>query len=59
MANLGDRCAVGSIAPDTGRYKHSVCENTIIVNKGEKLPPCQMGHCPNKGADWILKNKLT
>lgn len=59
MANVGDRVSVGSTAPDTGQYKHSVCTNTIIINKGEKVPPCGLSSCPNKGANWILNKKLT
>lgn len=59
MANVGDRCKVGSDAPDTGRYKHSACTNTAIFNKGNNLTPCQNRQCPNIGADWILIQKLT
>lgn len=59
MANVGDRVKVGSNAPDTGQYKHTVCSNTIILNKSNNVPPCSMGACPNKGADWILNKKLT
>lgn len=59
MANIGDRVSVGGLAPVTGRYKHSVCDNTIIINKGEKVPPCSVKKCPLKGAEWVLKDKLT
>lgn len=59
MANVGDRCRVNTDAPDTGRYKHSMCANTAIFNRGNNLAPCQNPACPNKGADWILQAKLT
>lgn len=59
MAKVGDIVVVGSLAPVTGRYKHSACANTIIINKGEKVPPCSMPACPNKGAHWILQAVLT
>jgi hypothetical protein len=59
MANVGDRCPVGTRASDTGRYKHSVCPNTEIFNKGNVLAPCADRACPKKGADWILQQKLT
>ena len=59
MANVGDRIPVGTKAPDTGQYKHTVCTNTIILNKGNPAPPCSVSSCPNKGADWILNKKLT
>jgi hypothetical protein len=59
MANVGDRIPVSSIAPETGQYKHSACSNTIVLNKGNKVPPCTMGSCPNKGADWIFNKRLT
>ncbi len=59
MANVGDKVSVSSNTPDTGQYKHSVCPNTIILNKGNKVPPCSMSACNNKGADWILAKKLT
>ncbi len=52
MATIGQRVPVGSNAPATGQYKHTVCPNTIIINKDEKVPPCGRGACPNKGADW-------
>ena len=59
MANVGESFHVGTPAPDTGRYKHSVCTNTEIFNKGNKLAPCANHACPNKGAAWILQAKLT
>ncbi|MCK9568596.1 hypothetical protein M0R72_06615 [Candidatus Pacearchaeota archaeon] len=59
MANIGDRFEVGTTASETGRYKHSACTNTIILNRGNRVPPCSMGGCPNQGAYWILKEKLT
>jgi hypothetical protein len=59
MANVGDKCKVGTSAPETGRYKHSVCANTEIFNKGNTLAPCANHQCPQKGADWILQQKLT
>ena len=59
MANVGDRCRVGTSVPDSGQYKHSVCTNTANFTKGTKLTPCQNTACPNKGAEWILQQKLT
>lgn len=61
MANVGDKFPVGSVCPETGRYEHSApaCSNTEIYNKGNKFAPCSSPPCPNKGADWILKDKLT
>jgi len=59
MANVGDRFAVGTIAPETGRYRHSSCNDTAIFNKGNKLAPCSNNQCLNRGGDWILIEKLT
>lgn len=61
MATVGTLVSVGSSAPETGRYKHTAtaCTNTIILNKGNVVPPCTMGNCPDKGAAWMLKEKLT
>ncbi len=59
MANVGDRFAVGTICPETGRYEHTVCDNTEIYNKGNKFAPCAKATCPRKGADWKLIQKLT
>jgi hypothetical protein len=59
MANVGDKFRVGTPAPETGRYKHSVCANTEIFNKGNPFAPCANASCPNKGAEWILQAKLT
>lgn len=59
MAQVGTQVSVGSTAPETGRYKHTVCKNTIILNKGNVVPPCSLGSCPNKGAAWKLTQILT
>lgn len=61
MADVGTRVSVASNAPETGRYRHTAtgCANTIILNKGNNVPPCQLPECPQKGADWILVEKLT
>lgn len=59
MAQVGTQVSVGSTAPETGRYKHTVCPNTIILNKGNTVPPCTQANCPNKGADWRLTQILT
>ena len=59
MPNVGDSFPVGSTCQETGQYKHSACTNTIVINKGEKIPPCSVSTCPQKGADWILNKKLT
>ena len=59
MAQIGDTLRVGEAAKATGRYKHSACDNTIILNKDNVAPPCSLPACPNKGAHWILVNFLT
>ena len=59
MANVGDSRAVGSPAPDTGRYLHAACTNTETFNKGDILKVCANPSCPNKGANWTLQEKLT
>ena len=59
MANVGDHVSVGQEAPETGRYKHSACSNTIILNKGDIVPFCEITACRHKGEDWILQEKLT
>jgi hypothetical protein len=56
---VGTNVGVSHLASETGQYKHTVCTNTIVVNKGEKMPPCQIPNCPNKGADWVLNKILT
>lgn len=58
MANIGVYRAVGSPAPDTGRYQHSACDSTKIVDKGNILALCSNRICPNKGANWVLR-KMT
>jgi hypothetical protein len=55
MANIGVHRAVGSPAPDTGRYQHLACHFTEIVNKGNILVLCGNRSCPNKGANWVLQ----
>jgi hypothetical protein len=50
--------AVGSPAPDTGRYQHTACTKTEIFNKGHILMLCANRSCPNKGANWALREKL-
>jgi lipoate synthase len=55
MANIGVYRAVGSPAPDTGRYQHSACQSTEIVDKGNIMALCDNRSCPNKGANWVLE----
>jgi hypothetical protein len=55
MANIGGYRAVGSPAPDTGRYQHSACTYTEIFPKGHILTRCRNQSCPNKGANWVLQ----
>jgi len=61
MTPIGTVVSVGSIAPETGRYRHLAknCPNTIILNAGNKVPPCNLEGCPDKGADWKLTQVLT
>ncbi len=54
---VGDTYGIGTSAPATGRYKCSGCANTIIVNKGETLPPCS--GCNTAGVKWTLVAILT
>ncbi len=58
MASVDGYRAVGSPALDTGQYRHSACTNTETFNKGGILPLCAKHSCPNKGANWVLKEKL-
>jgi hypothetical protein len=58
MSNIGDHRAVGSSASDTGRYRHSACTNTVTFEKGNILALCTNRSCPNKGANWVLEEKL-
>jgi hypothetical protein len=51
--------AVGSPAPDTGRYQHSASTQTEMFDKGNILRLCANRRCPNKGANWALQKKLT
>jgi hypothetical protein len=55
----GPSRAVGSLAPDTGRYQHLACTTTEIFSKGNILVLCTNPKCPNKGANWTLQEKLT
>lgn len=59
MANVGTRVSVGSTVPETGRYRHTACYDTAIFNKGNVMAPCSNRQCPNRGADWVLTEKLT
>jgi hypothetical protein len=40
MAEIGDRCRVGSPAPKAGQYRHSLCWTTETFNEGEILARC-------------------
>ena len=55
----GTSRAVGSLAPDTGRYQHSACTSSEIFDKGNILKLCANRSCPNKGANWSLQETLT
>ena len=50
--------AVKSPVLDTGRYRHSACTNTEIFDRGRMLPLCESPGCPNRGANWLLKEKF-
>jgi hypothetical protein len=47
--------AVGSTTSIAGRYQHSACNYTEMVDKGEIFGLCENQSCPNKGANWILQ----
>ncbi len=51
MPKPGEWCAA------TARYRCPKCGNTIIVNKGERMPPC--GVCKNRGVVWQRRARLT
>lgn len=55
MANIRVYRAVGSPAPDTGRYQHSACTHSEIFAKGHILTLCSNRSYPNKGANWVLQ----
>jgi hypothetical protein len=55
----GPSRAVGSLAPDAGRYQHSACARIEIFGKADILILCTNPNCPNKGANWALQKKLT
>ena len=61
MAYIGQIVNVGEDAPVTGRYEHTAanCDNTIILNKDNNVPPCSLAECPKKGAPWKLIAFLT
>ena len=54
----GTSRAVGSLVLDTGRYQHLACTTTEIFSKGDILRLCTRFNCPNKGANWALREKL-
>jgi hypothetical protein len=55
MAEVGDKFTVGTISTQTGRYKHSVCANTEIFNKGDKFAPCASSTAPTRGLNGYCK----
>jgi hypothetical protein len=57
MANLGDSLNVGEATEIKGRYKHmaSGCWNTVVLEKGAKVPECDLDKCSNKEANWTLQ----
>ena len=55
MADIRVYRAVGSAAPETGLYQHAACTHTGIFAKGNIFALCSNPSCPNKGANWILK----
>ena len=57
MAHRGLLCVVGSTEPDTGRYQHSACADTKVLNKGKMVLPCSNPDCRDKGAKWVLEQK--
>jgi hypothetical protein len=59
MANIGDSFRVGTNVPETGRYKHSACGDTVIIDKANKFAPCAKLGCPRGGANWILMQQFT
>jgi hypothetical protein len=56
--SAGKRYRVGSLAPETGQYRHSGCVSAKTFKKGDKLPRCVFILCLKKRSGWILKEKL-
>ncbi len=59
MSKIGDNRAVGSAVSEAGRYGHSACTKTQTFDRGNILPLCANRSCPNRGANWALKEKIT
>jgi hypothetical protein len=55
MVEIGDRIKVGTVAPNTGYYRHSLCSTTEAFVHGSILERCPNDDC------LVLrhKNKLT
>jgi hypothetical protein len=49
--------AVGTHAPETGRYTHTACLNTEIFYRGDVIASCVKKDCPNRKKDWLLQEK--
>lgn len=54
---IGLRFAVGTHAPETGRYAHTACLNVETFYRGDILAPCVKDSCPKRRMDWILQEK--
>lgn len=58
MTNIGEQFAVSTYAPTTGLYRHTACGKVEDFNHYNKLAPCANHQCPNRGANWVLIQKL-
>lgn len=58
MANIYEQFPVGTPAPVTGLYRHAACGKVEDFNKTNVLAPCANRQCPNRGANWVLIQKL-
>jgi hypothetical protein len=56
MVEIGDRIKVGTVAPNTGYYRHSLCSTTEAFVHGSILERCPNDDCLDCNADWIFQS---
>lgn len=54
MAKEYDRFAIGSPAPESGRYEHASCGYADSFIKGTALAACGNTRCSDPGGYWVL-----